>query len=62
MVFDGDVSLKGQLQDVRIVRATHMTLFAEAVREQEAGAAHRGRATHTTTGTAGARPRTLHLI
>jgi tRNA-2-methylthio-N6-dimethylallyladenosine synthase len=29
IVFDGDPSLKGQLLDVRIVRATHMTLFAE---------------------------------
>jgi tRNA-2-methylthio-N6-dimethylallyladenosine synthase len=30
VVFDGDITQKGQLLDVRIVRSTHMTLFAEA--------------------------------
>jgi tRNA-2-methylthio-N6-dimethylallyladenosine synthase len=31
VVFDGDISQKGELIDVRIVRSTHMTLFAEPV-------------------------------
>ena len=32
-VFDGEIGLKGQLVDLRIVRSTEMTLFGELVPE-----------------------------